>query len=433
MEAAPFFNARLPRSASELVNAALQIDDATAVEPHLHQSHTYGACATNSQPSEQLQRISSDDDCCDYLRAIDVIIELEWLLVGKAAYGQPGTDGSFTSNLIKVIQNENEILSLFYVNPQHPFSAGERACALFLGFGINCIANNYLYHDPVWSLYPFESSLYVAAAMSVLNFVLRYVFEKRCFIGYHVVSDDIKGGVKKVSAVECLELVTGVGGLVIAVGGLGLLGTALNQYPGDIHRYLASQVMSSLIISTLLLIPFQLGLFSFATASGYVNDRYEFEKKWCDFHLPSSPGTMELIRPKTISEVAHAVETRTADGLSNLNFQVFDRKNADENKAHWDRIFCLGKYSADAGSNQEEVNAPWVVRLVKWLLVETIQLDDYFEQKCHQFLIEKGERAPFKRCKTDLESGDVVVKPLAKSVKLVLVAAAGPETEVQIL
>ena len=47
------------------------------------------------------------------LRPIDIIMELFTMLKADKMYGQPGTDGSFWSNITETIKNDNDVLSIF--------------------------------------------------------------------------------------------------------------------------------------------------------------------------------------------------------------------------------------------------------------------------------------------------------------------------------
>ena len=72
-------------------------------------------------------------------RPIDLVTELFGMLESQAMYGQPGTDGSFVSNFLETIKNDNDVWSICQLNPAHPFQKSFR--------------NNYLTQTISLSLY----------------------------------------------------------------------------------------------------------------------------------------------------------------------------------------------------------------------------------------------------------------------------------------
>ena len=68
-----------------------------------------------------------------------------WLGINKT-FGNPGTDGTFWSNLKFSFLNKHPVLGIFFAHPLHPFTRKERCVALFVlvvfSLFIACVLND---------------------------------------------------------------------------------------------------------------------------------------------------------------------------------------------------------------------------------------------------------------------------------------------------
>lgn len=125
------------------------------------------------------------------IRAIDVIMELFTMLKADKMYGQPGTDGTFWSNILETIKNDNDFISIFYLNKAHPFGKVERMVYFALCIFLNMVINSQM--GLIEGINKNLVSLLVSVVLVIVKKLIRCVYEAPC-MSHDMAASDLRDG-----------------------------------------------------------------------------------------------------------------------------------------------------------------------------------------------------------------------------------------------
>lgn len=231
-------------------------------------------------------------------RAIDVIMELFTMLKGDKMYGQPGTDGTFWSNILETIKNDNDFISIFYLNKAHPFGKGERMIYFALCVFLNMVINSYM--GLIEGINKNLVSLLVSVVLVIVKKFIRYIYEAPC-MSHDMAASDLRDGMDPDEVVkkneERQKNIQGPLNSVIYVACFGSgAASIVSAYSNlEIAQYILTLAFNVVIFAFLMIF--------FNVAMGkYGKDREEFEKRWGALKYDG-----KYLHPKNIGEVAEAI------------------------------------------------------------------------------------------------------------------------------
>jgi len=260
------------------------------------------------------------------LRPIDIIMELFTMLKADKMYGQPGTDGSFWSNITETIKNDNDVLSIFKLNKAHPFNKQERMIFLGISIFLNMMVNSSL--GTVEGINKTLGSLIVSLALVAIKKLLRFVYEAPC-MSHDSAASDLRDGKDPDEVVRANELrQQSIQGPVnyflyfVCFGcGAGAIFTAYSNL--EIAQYIITFVVNVLVFAIINVV--------FSIMFGkYGKDREEFEKKYGALMYDG-----EYLHPKNIGDVAMAV-VKSHGGRNNALKHLDSKSSSD-----YYEYFCL--------------------------------------------------------------------------------------------
>lgn len=263
-------------------------------------------------------------------RPIDVVMELFTMLKGDKLYGQPGTDGTFWSNILEAFKNDNDVLSVFKLNKAHPFNKTERITFLALSIFLNLVINSSMGAiESQIGISPTLVSILVSVVLVVVKKLLRLLFEAPC-MSHDAAASDLRDNTDSRSPDEIVEenekkqkqLQAPIRILIqIAASGIGVGGIAAAYSNFEILSYILTFACNVILFSVLNT--------AFLVATGrYEKDREEFETKWGALQYNG-----KYLHPRSISDVAKAV-VEHAGGLENA-LKHLDTKSQENFEAYF--------------------------------------------------------------------------------------------------
>ena len=114
----------------------------------------------------------------DNTRPIDVLIEHFTLLRNDSLYGMAGTDGTFWCNVLESMKNDNDVVSIFYLNKGHSFNKTERIIYLVMSVALNLVLNSYI--GTIEAVPSAAVSFVVSLILVISKKFMRFVFEAPC-------------------------------------------------------------------------------------------------------------------------------------------------------------------------------------------------------------------------------------------------------------
>ncbi len=229
-------------------------------------------------------------------RPIDVIMELFTMLKADKMYGQPGTDGSFWSNVMEMVKNDNDFISIFMLNKGHPFNKVER----FKYFGL-CVFLNMLINSNMGKVKGIDKnlvSLIVSCALIVVKKVIRLAYEAPC-LSRNAAASDLRDSDKTPDEIvkENQEREKSIQEPINTVITFLILGTGAASVASAYSNFEIAQYILTLAFNVVI---FALAFLIINVLMGaYGRDREEFEKKWGALKYNG-----EFLHPKSISDVA---------------------------------------------------------------------------------------------------------------------------------
>lgn len=214
-----------------------------------------------------------------------VVRELQKFLIKKKTYGSPGSDGSFLSNLIALIQAEHEFISIFKGHELDPFSRTERLIFLFNSLSflfMLAMLMNSADMDPVLK------SFIIALFLTPYKYILRLLAECPCFY-----STDSGCNVCFVDTVEriggCLSFIFVLTSIIFIIAG------ALEASIDGIIEWSLSIAFSYLVTNNLELL--------FHMYWCYTKHKEQFETKWNSHFRDDDP-------PVSFTQIAELVKQK---------------------------------------------------------------------------------------------------------------------------
>lgn len=265
-------------------------------------------------------------------RPIDVLVELFTMLRKDALYGMPGTDGTFWNNVLESMKNDNDVVSIFYLNKGHSFNKLERIIYLAMSVALNLVLNSYV--GTVEAIPSATVALVVSVILVIAKKFMRFVFEAPCLAHDHAASDLRDTGktpdelVKENERRENQYQQPVIWLMYMFITSGGVVGCLAAYTNFEIAQYLVTLVFNVIV-------------FAIVTTSvsimigGYSKQKEAFQKKWGALQIDG-----KYVHPTSISDVAAAIQKHGGDKV----LEHLDTKSQE----NWDEYFAFN----DEGKEQ---------------------------------------------------------------------------------
>jgi hypothetical protein len=137
-----------------------------------------------------LPTFKAKDRSDDELSAAHLLHELRMMLIRKDAYGLPGTDGSYLSNLWALLKEEHLLLGVMFANKESDFSPVARGIWLFNALAWQLFVMSWFIKTD--GTYAFWESIVVSCITLPYKAIIRY-FAERPFVESWYNSPDADG------------------------------------------------------------------------------------------------------------------------------------------------------------------------------------------------------------------------------------------------
>ena len=233
------------------------------------------------------------------LRPIDVIMELFTMLKADKMYGQPGTDGTFWSNVMEMIKNDNDFISIFMLNKAHPFNKQKRMAFFMFCIFLNVLINSYM--GIVKGINQNVLSLIVSCLLIVVKKGFRLAYEAPC-MSHDAAASKLRDEGKDPDVVVLLNETRQKPFKCIVNTIIGLLCLS------TVTMSIVSAYSNFEIAQYILTLAFNVVVFAFINVffnvliGTYGKNREEFEIRWGSLVYDG-----KYLHPKNIGEVAEAI------------------------------------------------------------------------------------------------------------------------------
>jgi hypothetical protein len=232
-------------------------------------------------------------------RPIDVVMELLKMLREDKLYGQPGTDGTFWSNVTEVYKNDNDIIGMWKINEAHSFTKVDRFFYLFTAISINFVINSWVKTLKVADI---VSIMIATTFIALLKMATRAALDAECFIHDKHSSDlrdvgrghpnEVVAANKKKNEQALMAIFITLRLLTVVMGAGGAASIATQPQIRDyIITFIVSTVLTGMVTIAIKVL-----------RGKYNDDREEFEMKWGALQYDG-----QYVHPKSITDVAIAV------------------------------------------------------------------------------------------------------------------------------
>ena len=261
----------------------------------------------------------------DNTRPIDVLVELFTLLRNDSLYGMPGTDGTFWCNVLESMKNDNDVVSIFYLNKGHSFNKLERTIYLAVSVALNLVLNSYI--GTIQAIPSAAVSFVVSLILVISKKFMRYVFEAPCLAHDHAASDLRDTGKTPDEIVEENEKRENqyqqpvIWFLYMFMTSGGVVGCLAAYSNFEIAQYLVTLVFNVFVFAMVqTTISILLG--------SYSKQKEAFQKKWGALQIDG-----KYVHPASISDVAAAIQKHGGPKV----LEHLDHKSQE----NWDEYFAF--------------------------------------------------------------------------------------------
>lgn len=268
-------------------------------------------------------------------RPIDVVCELVNMLNKAKVYGHPGTDGTFTSNILAWIKNDNDIWSMFQLNAASPKNKGRRILFFYVFFSLNYSINTtamallnfeFIESHPILHYVP---PLVASVVLLLFKQVVEYVFRSPWSIKNLHASELLDPTtIPDDTVIEHTRLrnkrIRGIDYILSSIPTI-LTCFGLIKTTGAFHydRYMVTLLLNSVVFA-LLGAALQVGM------GRYNRDKEKFQRKWGALSYEG-----KFVHPKSITDVAAALVKHNGGPANCLRYLD------TQSRCNWNHYFCL--------------------------------------------------------------------------------------------